>query len=212
MIKVLAKLEDRVVHRVLFEDAMLQLCIVAWWCAGGGWHEWNEKGKGTTLSRDGAVSASLGQGVAKCAWTVQKRRGWLLRCPCALGSVWVVRVLSKLSEESSQLLKSHMPKSSCSSKVFCLRILVQNWNLFSENAVGGRQLCWGNLYGHFLLAEACSLGQRHLLKGNSFFYFLVIPWALKVLWKFRAPESPGNFLGLRFWDYFLLFFRLGAFT
>lgn len=44
------------------------------------------------------------------------------------------------SEESSQLLKCHTPKSSCSSKSSCLHILIQNWSLFLENAPGSKQL------------------------------------------------------------------------
>jgi len=84
-------------------------------------------------------------------------------------------MLSKLSEKNSQLLKSHIPKSSCSSKFFCLHILVQSWSHFLENTPGGKQLCLGKLDDYFLLAEASSsLEQCQLLEGNIFSDFLVI--------------------------------------
>lgn len=106
-------------------------------------------------------------------------------------------MLSKLSEEISQLLKSHMPESSGSGKCVCLHILVQNWNLLLESALGGKQLCLAKLDGYFLFAEASSsLEQRQPLTGNTCSYFLVIPSALKFLDKFRAPGCPGNFLVL----------------
>lgn len=92
-----------------------------------------------------------------------------------LGFVPVSHMVSKLSEETLNL-KYHIPKSSCSSKFFCLHILVQNWNLFLENTQGGKQPCLGKLGGYFLLAEASySLEQCQHLKGKTFSYFLGIP-------------------------------------
>lgn len=217
MIKVLARLElctGSPVFRcdVTQEVSCPPLDVDGWRCIGGHSHKQKKKGKGTTLIEEmqavhhwgWCCRMSLGN-TRETELAAVPSQGTTARVPASL---WVFNLLSKLSEESSQLLKSHMPKSSCSGKFFCLHILVQNWNLFLENTPGRKQPCLGKLADCFLLAELLFFGAAPAVERKYLLLFLSHSPGFEIPLEVQSPWESWQLsclLTLKLFPYILPF-------